>query len=454
MRTYFLIIALILTGTQASAWGFWAHKRINRMAVFTLPPEMLGLYKRHIAYLTEKATAPDMRRYAVQGEAFRHYIDIDKWGEYPFADLPRNWNDIQEQYWEIWVMHEGDSLQLSGHDNVLVEKPLVKFFGEGIRRLTGEDTLLLNEYTFLGFRHKNYPYGSMYEPQMLEADSLNRLFNISVEKAWLVDPFTEHGVLPYEFPRQVRRLAKAFEDMDLKQILRLSADIGHYVGDAHVPLHTTMNYNGQLTGQKGIHGFWESRIPELFAENYDYLVGKALPVPWPEELIWQAVLESHGALDSVLNMEKKLSESFPEDKKYGYESRNNVVMRVYSREYSAAYSEMLNGMVERRMRRSIERLGAVWYSAWVKAGKPDLSPLYDTEIDDAPDQYEQKLKIIDREAQGFGFNRFFEGEPLQEVRSQKSEVKSMKGFAGLAFLSAVFFGAIILVREKKADSKP
>ena len=36
-----------------------------------------------------------------------------------------------------------------------------------------------------------------------------------------------------------------------------------------------LNYNGQLTGQKGIHAFWESRLPELFSEDYDYLVGTA-----------------------------------------------------------------------------------------------------------------------------------------------------------------------------------
>ncbi len=27
-------------------WGFFGHKRINRMAVFTLPPEMMVFYKK------------------------------------------------------------------------------------------------------------------------------------------------------------------------------------------------------------------------------------------------------------------------------------------------------------------------------------------------------------------------------------------------------------------------
>jgi len=61
----------------AHAWGFFGHKRINRMAVFTLPPELVGFYKYHIEYITEHAVDPDKRRYAVEGEAPRHYIDID-----------------------------------------------------------------------------------------------------------------------------------------------------------------------------------------------------------------------------------------------------------------------------------------------------------------------------------------------------------------------------------------
>jgi hypothetical protein len=57
-------------------WGFYAHRKINRLAVFSLPPEMIGLYKANIDYLTENAVNPDRRRYAVDGEAPRHYIDL------------------------------------------------------------------------------------------------------------------------------------------------------------------------------------------------------------------------------------------------------------------------------------------------------------------------------------------------------------------------------------------
>jgi len=42
---------------------------INRLAVFTLPPEMLTFYKHHIQFITQEAVSPDRHRYAVEGEA-------------------------------------------------------------------------------------------------------------------------------------------------------------------------------------------------------------------------------------------------------------------------------------------------------------------------------------------------------------------------------------------------
>ena len=164
--------------SQGDTWGFFAHQKINRLAVFTLPPELIGFYKQNIQYLTRKSVSPDMRRYVNKAEAPRHYIDIDVYGDSAIYKMPRRWRDAVEKYTE---------------------------------------------------------------------DTLKR-----------------YGIVPYHIHRVSRGLINAFKNKDADRILRLSADIGHYIADANVPLHTTQNYNGQLTGQYGIHGFWESRLPELF----------------------------------------------------------------------------------------------------------------------------------------------------------------------------------------------
>jgi hypothetical protein len=72
-----------------------------------------------------------------------------------------------------------------------------------------------------------------------------------------------------------------------------------------VPLHASSNHDGQHTDQKGIHRFWESRIPELLAEKeWDFFIGKAEYIKNTQDFIWKRVLESAAAADTVLKFEK------------------------------------------------------------------------------------------------------------------------------------------------------
>ena len=177
------------------------------------------------------------------------------------------------------------------------------------------------------------------------------------------------------------RLTDAFKEKNQVRILKYSAEIGHYVSDAHVPLHATLNHNGQFTDQKGIHGFWESRVPELLADKeWDFFIGKAEYLKNPGDFIWQRVLESAAAADTVLFYEKELSNSFSPDKKFSFEERNGITIRQYSSAFSIAYEKKLNGMIERRMRQSVFAIASFWYTAWVNAGQPDLKKLSSKEL--------------------------------------------------------------------------
>ena len=295
MKKILTLTLFMLMAQQCFCWGFYAHRRINYYAVFLLPPQMLVLYKQYSDFLMEHAVDPDKRRYAVPGEAPRHYIDMDNYGVYPYDSLPRRWNDAVAKYSD---------------------------------------------------------------------DSLNA-----------------HGIVPWWVNTMLYRLTGAFREKNQAKILKYSAEIGHYIADAHVPLHACSNHNGQLTDQKGIHGFLESRIPELLAEKeWDFFIGKAEYIKNPQEFIWQRVLESAAASDTVLKFEKALSKSFPPDQKYSFEDRNGVTIRQYSSAYSIKYNDIMKGMVERRMRLAIYAVASFWYTAWVNAGQPDLTKLTNKEF--------------------------------------------------------------------------
>jgi hypothetical protein len=195
----------------------------------------------------------------------------------------------------------------------------------------------------------------------------------SCSRVRVLDSLTAHGILPYHLIRMQRDLTHAFLEKDKTRIIRLSAEMGHYIGDAHVPLHTTSNYNGQLTDQLGIHAFWESRIPELFAEeNYDFFVGKANYIADPSEFYWNMVLESNSYVDSVLLIEKRLSEIYPSDQQYCFDERLGVTVRTQCRDYALVYQQRMDGLVEQRMQQSIRAVGSSWYTAWVDGGQPDF----------------------------------------------------------------------------------
>lgn len=295
MKKIIILASLLLVQLAAHSWGFFGHRKINYYAVFLLPPEMMVLYKQNIEFITEHATDPDKRRYAVSSEAPRHYMDIDDYGAYPYTNLPRKWNEA------------------------------VAKFGE---------------------------------------DSLNA-----------------HGIVPWWVQTMLGRLTAAFKEKNQAKILKYSAEIGHYIADAHVPLHASSNHNGQKSDQVGIHGFWESRLPELLADKqWDFFIGRAEYIEHPGDYIWARFLESAKAADTVLTVEKKLSQSFSADQKFSFENRNGTTIRQYSTAYTVAYDKLMNGMVERRMRQAIYTVASFWYTAWINAGQPDLTKLSNKEF--------------------------------------------------------------------------
>ncbi len=372
-------------------WGFYGHKKINRMAVFTLPPEMMYFFKKNIEFLTDHAPDPDRRKYIDLHEAVKHYIDIDYWGTYPFADLPRKWTNAMTKYVEIYAV--------SGKEKALI-------FGPEINEIRN-DTLYGNNLKcsfskYRKFISKEVAAYILEQDISFTVDSVSHWLGLDLSlfegaKIHVEEHFSQEGIVPYHLYHYYFALVHAFEERNPKKILRRANDIGHYIADASVPLHTTKNYNGQLTNQIGIHAFWENRIPELLGDNeFDYIVGKAQYIENIRDFFWSIVLKSHSLKDKVLDAEKKVSLEFPDNEKYEFVERNGVVTRVQSEKYTRAFNREMNGMVEMRMRDAIKALGDTWYSAWIDAGQPDLKNIDDIQWTNEELENMKKLKNAEK----------------------------------------------------------
>src|ERR1700722_4226489 len=93
-------IFLFLFPINAFSWGFYAHKKINRMAVYGVPSPLSAFYKRNIDYITKHAVDPDKKRFVDSAEGPHHYINLDHYGANPFAVLPKYWKDAAKKYTE------------------------------------------------------------------------------------------------------------------------------------------------------------------------------------------------------------------------------------------------------------------------------------------------------------------------------------------------------------------
>ena len=67
--------------------------------------------------------------------------------------------------------------------------------------------------------------------------------------------------------RDLRKAGRAFRQKapySRDNIKFFSSVLAHYVSDAHVPFHAALNYDGQLTGQWGIHSRFETELFERY----------------------------------------------------------------------------------------------------------------------------------------------------------------------------------------------
>jgi hypothetical protein len=285
MMKYLLCYLIVYQQAYAYIpWGFYAHKKINKQAIFTLPSPLIGLYKRHISDVERFAVLPDQRRHSLDQEAARHYIDLDRYNK------------------------------------------------EHIKYMTWENAT--NYYS---------------------EDSLQK-----------------HGIVPWNILSYYKQLKYAFIEKDTMRIIKLSAELGHYVADAHVPLHTTSNYDGQQTNQVGIHSFWESKIPEQIQDQLDDWSGPADYIPNVLHAAWDWIFESHSLLANVFTGEKLINERMPDSKKYRHGQKGLNLEKMYTEQYIEAYHKQLDNQVERRYQASIKHIGNLWYSAWLEAGEPDF----------------------------------------------------------------------------------
>ncbi len=214
---------------------------------------------------------------------------------------------------------------------------------------------------YLDFEHYgHYPY-----------PDLPRDYAAAVER-YTADSLAAYGVVPWVIQQRLAKLTDAMRRRDSRAIQAEAANLGHYVADAHVPLHASINYDGQYSDQRGIHGRWESDLAQRDSAQYNWGVAPAEFIANPLAFSWDFLLDSSVLADDVLRADHRARQGIPADSLSHLSKVGGRVREAFNDRYYDRFRAGMPGMVEARLRASIHDLGSLWYTAWVNAGRPEL----------------------------------------------------------------------------------
>ena len=170
------------------------------------------------------------------------------------------------------------------------------------------------------------------------------------------------GRVPWRVEEVYNRLVAEFERPAKGQtifagnVTALSAILSHYVEDAHVPFHAVLNYDGQATNQRGIHGRFESELFRRFQPRMTIAPVVPAPVLQPRDFIFEKLIEGSRLVPAILAADKAATEG----------------REFYDDAYFEAFYGGAKPIVEQRINEAIGGVAAVIAGAWKKAGSPVL----------------------------------------------------------------------------------
>jgi hypothetical protein len=265
-----ILFVWLAAGGTALAWGPSAHRLVNNWAVETLPPEIRAFFDSNRQFLIEHANDPDEWMKTDRYERKRHYLYLDKYGMFPYLDLPHSFQRAGER------------------------------FGAG---------------------------------------RINR-----------------DGVLPWQIGEYSLRLTNSLKGQNWNEARLNAAVLAHYVADARDPLHTTSNYDGQLTGQTGLATRFGVTLIDRYQGFFIFRPIAAVKIDDPTEYAFRAVLEANIWVNQIVLFDRQAVEAF----------------RDFNDDYLDRFYSQAGSIVVREINAAAHDAGSYWYTAWLNAGRPAL----------------------------------------------------------------------------------
>jgi len=191
---------------------------------------------------------------------------------------------------------------------------------------------------------------------------LPREYGAAIEKFGMAT-LRRNGLLPWRQQEEFGNLRRAFEGFTREtyapgNAVLFAAVMSHYMQDAHQPLHASVNYDGQMTGNTGIHARFETALFERFQSRLTIRPAPPAPIFNSRDAAFDALLASYQLVDRILKADAAA--------KQGKET--------YDDEYFERLFTTVRPILEQRLGEAITATAGLIMGAWEQAGRPVLKP--------------------------------------------------------------------------------
>ena len=223
-----LLVNFISLQSFVSAWGHKGHRMINEKAAILIDGELGFFVSKHKNKLKWYGVVPDYIKTLYTEEKPLHFFDAVSYDEYPFKNIPMNFERFKEKY---------------------------------------------------------------------ESENLTKM-----------------GRAPWAIQRSCNEIIYCLKNACLDEAVFNMGVLAYFVADIHNPLHAIVNYDGQLTGNKGIHFRWEVRLFNEYVENINPIgeikriespVGYAMDIVRESYIDYKRILDADTKARKVLTLDQK-----------------------------------------------------------------------------------------------------------------------------------------------------
>lgn len=263
-----------------------------------------------------------------------------------------------------------------------------------------------NYYThFINLEHLYQKPQTIDDIELQVSQFLRKAQNQKIESPYTI------GTAPWRVKQLFHQMRVAFERAKLasqnddesaretytaavNQALLAAGLMSHFVADLANPHHTSTNHDGQLTGNTGLHAYFESAVVAELPLSLAADVGAHVSVARlnkmlsvhgaerakaimkdPLQLVFALVLDSHQQLDFLHQLD----------------NRHAVLQASNDEDFDALRKPAAQSMPEfkefavQRMATGSAVLARLWFLAWQAGGSPDLSSYHSYHYWVAPD---------------------------------------------------------------------